>query len=190
MSVLSGGARWGRPIERRALSRCRRARKQWWAGTGLNRRHQDFGHSVARTGPSGCIHEKIEHRRLLNTNHERIAYLDLDSPAYATGSGSRLRALMRSNIAIRGVSRGRLPRPRRARRLTEKEFFLLRRGAIFPRMAAAMLLRDGSRGAGAVLRKWKVRLNTTNCPEEIDESVEAWTRQWDWVAGFVPDVGQ
>jgi integrase len=31
---------------RRVLSRCRRARKQWWAGTGLNRRHQDF-----RPGP-------------------------------------------------------------------------------------------------------------------------------------------
>jgi integrase len=27
---------------RHALSRCRRARKEWWAGTGLNRRHQDF----------------------------------------------------------------------------------------------------------------------------------------------------
>jgi hypothetical protein len=27
---------------RRALSPYRRARTQWWAGTGLNRRHQDF----------------------------------------------------------------------------------------------------------------------------------------------------
>jgi hypothetical protein len=27
---------------RRALGRCRQARKQWWAGTGLNGRHEDF----------------------------------------------------------------------------------------------------------------------------------------------------
>jgi hypothetical protein len=28
--------------EPRALSHCGEARKLWWAGTGLNRRHQDF----------------------------------------------------------------------------------------------------------------------------------------------------
>jgi len=37
---------------RRVLSPCRRARKQWWAGTGLNRRHQDFQPS-AREVPTG-----------------------------------------------------------------------------------------------------------------------------------------
>jgi len=38
--VNRGGAR--DRTGRRTLSPCRRARKQWWAGTGLNRRHQDF----------------------------------------------------------------------------------------------------------------------------------------------------
>jgi hypothetical protein len=47
-AVHDGGAMSGR----HALSRCRRARNQWWAGTGLTRRHQDFQtrlHLPART---------------------------------------------------------------------------------------------------------------------------------------------
>ena len=41
---------------RRVLSPYRRVRKQWWAGTGLNRRHQDF---QTRPQPSALTNDLL-----------------------------------------------------------------------------------------------------------------------------------